>query len=85
MKPSTGCNQDFLKSLAQEPATTRSVVAGTKTSRCPGTMVDYTHAIPYAQSLLPEGLTHSVEPQVIAQYLRNSFYGCEKKALLPIT
>jgi len=64
----------FLKSLAQDLPQPVLMVAGTKSFKtAPGTMVDYTHAIPYAQSLLLEGQTHSVEPQVIAPYLREFF------------
>lgn len=64
----------FLKSRAQDLTQPVLILAGTKSFKtAPGIMVDFTHAIPYAESRLLEGQTHSVEPQVISQILIDFF------------
>ena len=67
-------SKHFLKSRAQDLPQPVLMLAGTKSFKtAPGIMVDFTHAIPFAESRLLEGQTHSVEPQVIAPILKE-FY-----------
>lgn len=64
----------FLKSRAQDLVQPVLMLAGTKSFKtAPGIMVDFTHAIPLAESRLLKGQTHSVEPQVIAPILTEFF------------
>lgn len=67
-------SRHFLKSRAQDLIQPVLMLAGTKSFKtAPGVMVDFTHAIPFAESHLLAGQTHSVEPQVIAPILKE-FY-----------
>lgn len=67
-------SRHFLKSRAQDLRQPVLMLAGTKSFKTsPGVMVDFTHAIPFAESQLLAGQTHSVEPQVIAPILREFF------------
>jgi len=64
----------FLKSRAQDLTQPVLMLAGTKSFKtAPGIMVDFTHAIPLAESQLLVGQTHSVEPQVISPILQEFF------------
>jgi len=64
----------FLKSRAQDLVQPVLMLAGTKSFKtAPGIMVDFTHAIPFAESQLLAGQTHSVEPQVITPLLTEFF------------
>lgn len=64
----------FLKSRAQDLTQPVLMLAGTKSFKTtPGVMVDFTHAIPFAESQLLVGQTHSVEPQVITPILQEFF------------
>ena len=64
----------FLRSKAKDLSQPVLMLAGTKSFKtAPGIMVDFTHAIPLAQSHLLEGQTHSVEPQVIAPVIKEFF------------
>lgn len=64
----------FLQSRAKDLQMPVLMMAGTKSFKtAPGIMVDYTHAIPYAESHLLEGQTHSVEPPVASQVLKGFF------------
>lgn len=67
-------SRNFLKSRAQDLIQPVLMLAGTKSFKtAPGIMVDFTHAIPFAESRLLEGQTHSVESQVIAPILTEFF------------
>jgi len=64
----------FLKSRAHDLVQPVLMLAGTKSFKTsPGIMVDFTHAIPFAESQLLAGQTHSVESQVIAPVLTEFF------------
>jgi hypothetical protein len=64
----------FLKSRAQDLTQPVLMLAGTKSFKtAPRIMVDFTHAIPLAESHLLVGQTHSVEPQVITPILTEFF------------
>ena len=64
----------FLRSKAKDLSQPVLMLAGTKSFKtAPGIMVDFTHAIPLAESRLLEGQTHSVEPQVIAPVIKAFF------------
>lgn len=64
----------FLKSRAHDLVQPVLMLAGTKSFKtAPGIMVDFTHAIPLAESRLLKGQTHSVEPQVITPLLTEFF------------
>jgi pimeloyl-ACP methyl ester carboxylesterase len=64
----------FLKSRAQDLTQPVLILAGTKSFKtAPGIMVDFTHAIPMAESNLLAGQTHTFEPEVIAPILKEFF------------
>lgn len=67
-------SRHFLKSRAHDLVQPVLMLAGTKSFKTsPGIMVDFTHAIPFAESQLLAGQTHSVEPQVITPLLTEFF------------
>ena len=64
----------FLKSRAQDLTQPVLMMAGTKSFKTsPPIMVDFTHAIPLAESRLLKGQTHTVEAQVISPILQDFF------------
>jgi len=64
----------FLKSRAQDLTQHVLMLAGTNSFKTsPPIMVDFTHAIPLAESRLLRGQTHSVEPEVISPILKEFF------------
>jgi pimeloyl-ACP methyl ester carboxylesterase len=67
-------SRDFLKSRAQDLTQPVLMLAGDKSFKtAPGIMRDFTHAIPFGQSRLLAGQTHTFEPMVIAPILKEFF------------
>lgn len=67
-------SRDFLENQAQYLTQPVLLLAGKSSFKtAPGIMLQFTNAIPLAESQLLEGQTHSVEPQVIAPILTKFF------------